>query len=269
MLVSQGIEVEIHRSSDGLGTDLRVASIDHPRALLSIQKYQEENRHRRWQQRIPRGGLLYDWQCVGWLALNAILYGLQSAPGSPLARQGDFNSLAVRSGEWWRAVTATGLHADSRHLVSNLMIGVVFLGLAMASYGAGVALLAVTLCGAAANALGLWLHAGPYHGLGASGVVMASLGMLSLRAFRLEDWKANPNLTALRGFVCAVFLLILFGFNPESDVGVHLLGFVLGALAGVLLSPFADRSQLQARWDLPAKLLFAAGVSGSWWMALR
>ena len=68
----------------------------------------------------------------------------------------------IREGEWWRAVTALGLHADSVHLAGNLVFGLVFgflagelLGWGLAWFGmllAGVLLLRLGLAASAAKA---------------------------------------------------------------------------------------------------------------------
>ncbi|MBM3846047.1 MAG: rhomboid family intramembrane serine protease, partial [Verrucomicrobia bacterium] len=223
---------------------------------------------RRWQQTIRGTGLVYDWQCFFWAVLLCAVWLLQSAQGSILKDRGDFNSNLFRAGEWWRAFTATCLHADLEHLGSNLMTGCVFLGLAMASVGAGLALLASAIAGAAANVAGLWFHSGPYHGLGASGVVMASLGILSVQRVYWQGGQEGLRGFALRGFFCALLLLILFGFNPKSDVVVHVAGFCFGALSGLLLQPAVIPSRLRLRLDLPCKLLFAALLSFAWWKAM-
>ncbi len=214
-------------------------------------------------------GLVFDWQSLGWVALVGVFYALQVLDRSPMLKSGEFASLAVRRGEWWRAFTAVWLHVDLRHLASNASTGLVFLGLAMAEYGAGPALFGSFLAGAAANAIGLWFRPMPYAGLGASGMVMAGLGMLAVRAFRFQEWKERPGAAAARGVLAGVFLLILFGLSPDSDVLVHVAGFVVGAVIGLLMSPLAHRPRLQADWDAPCKLLFLLTLGFCWWRALQ
>jgi membrane associated rhomboid family serine protease len=269
VLVSQGIESEVHPVVEGGRAVLHVPLEEIPRARRILAQYQRENRHRRWQTTVPRVGWAFDLQVLAWGVLVTAFYILSMVDKSPLRPLGVFDTEAVRHGAWWRALTAVWLHSDVRHLTSNLATGLVFLAVAMAEYGAGVALLATLVAGAGANWVGLWLRPFAYHGLGASGVVMAALGLVSVRAFRLEEWRRRPSLTAARGLVSAGFLLVLLGFSPESDVLVHVAGFVLGAVLGVGLRPVGDDRQRQARWDLPAKAIFIVLVSGAWWKALQ
>ncbi len=269
VLVSQGIEPELHASIDGSPAELRVSVPEFERARQILAQYERENRHRRWRQQVTRTGLVYDWQSVGWGILLGVLYLLSVLDHSPLRSAGEFNSASVREGEWWRAFTAIWLHVDLRHLASNLTTGLVFLGVAMAEYGAGPALVGMTLAGAAANGIGLWFRPGHYYGLGASGAVMAALGIIAVRSFRVREWQHHPSATAWRGLMAAVFLLILFGFNPDSDVLVHTAGFLMGAIFGLLMRPLMDRPARQLRWDFACKVLFILLVAGPWWRALR
>ena len=94
------------------------------------------------------------------------------------------DSAAVARGEWWRIFTAIMLHADAGHLISNLSIGVILFGFVMGRFGRGTGLLATLLAGAAGNALSLVLNSKPFYGLGASGMIMAALGMLSAQTLR-------------------------------------------------------------------------------------
>src|ERR1035437_10950698 len=92
---------------------------------------------------------------------------------------------ALAHGEWWRLFTATWLHADLAHLAMNMVFGFLFLGLVMGRYGPGVGLLAAYLAGVGGN-LAAWLVYGENHrGLGASGVVMGALGLLTIQSVSL------------------------------------------------------------------------------------
>lgn len=268
VLASQNIEAAVVHTTDPQRWQLVVKPKDLLVARAQLLQYTRENRHRRWRQSFAGRRFEFDWQSLVWVFLMAGCYFFQAHGSLAIQSLGDFYSPAVRSGEWWRAVTAEFLHVDLRHLASNATTGLLFFGVAMAEYGAGTALLAATLCGALANFAAMWFRSMPYHGLGASGMVMAALGLLAVRSFRLQDWRARPALTISRGFLAGVFLFILHGFNPSSDVLVHTLGFGLGAAAGVLLSPIAENPGRQARWDALGKWLFVGVVAVAWGCAL-
>lgn len=269
VLVSQGIEAELQRNGEESDLDLWVPADQLARSLQILDQYQRENRHRRWQRLLPRTKIVFDWQSLGWAILMCLLFWIQMSDGSVLLSRGEFDSNLVRKGEWWRAFTATCLHVDLRHLSSNVSTGLIFLGLAMVEYGAGQALLAMTVAGALANGMGLVIRAGSYQGLGASGAVMAALGLLAVRAFRLEEWRERPVLATARGLIAGLLLLVLLGFSPQGDVLVHVAGFVIGGVFGLFLRPFAKDLRNQSRWDLPCKMLFTALISGTWWLALK
>lgn len=268
VLVSQGIEVAVYPRSDGQA-ELRVPAFQLQSALSSIQAYVDENRFRRWQRPVPHAGWLFDVQSVAWVLLVAIFYLLQSGDHSPLLTRGALDTKAFQSGEWWRCMTATFLHADARHLSSNLSTGWMFLGVAMAEYGAGLALLGSALAGGFANVVGWGLRPGPFVGLGASGVVMAALGMVAVRGFRWREWRDRPRLATARGFIAGLLLFVLFGFSPQGDWLVHAAGFAIGAGLGWILNHWARSRRVQMRWDLTCKWLFIALVSACWWLALR
>jgi membrane associated rhomboid family serine protease len=143
------------------------------------------------------------------------------------------------------------------------------LGLAMARFGGGVAILATFLAGVIANAAGLPLHSEPFRGLGASGMVMGALGLLAVESF--TQWRKYPASSKifLRAAGGAIFILLLIGVSPGTDVTAHVGGFVVGALFGVVLAMIRP-SRLQ---DSAVNLVCGAGVAAltllTWWLALR
>ena len=50
----------------------------------------------------------------------------------------EFVPSAARAGEWWRAFTATWLHADPAHLAMNAILGALLLGVIPLSFAAAV-----------------------------------------------------------------------------------------------------------------------------------
>ena len=156
------------------------------------------------------------------------------AYGTWLEGRGLMGSLAIHRGEWWRLITATTLHADIGHLASNLGSGLLLMGVAMARYGAGYALLATLLAGVTGNLMGYLLRTQPYHGLGASGVVMGALGLLAIQSLGHLRRHPSSKRQILSGFVGGAFLFVLLGLNPAADVLAHTGGFLAGLALGVL-----------------------------------
>ena len=269
VLASQNIQAMVVPTADRDLAELRVADKDEDAALEQLRAYHRENRHRRWQHTLPGHTVLFDAQSLTWAALVMVCYFFQTHGVVPFRAQGVFDSEWVRTGEIWRAVTALFLHADLGHLISNLTTGIVFLGIAMAEYGTGSALLASTAAGAFANLAALLFRTTPYHGLGASGMVLAALGLIAVRTFRIGDWARSRELTMARGLLASLFLFILHGFNPASDVLVHGLGFGFGIILGLALQPVAESRARQASWDRIGKAVFLILFAGSWYAALH
>ena len=135
-----------------------------------------------------------------------------------LRSRGLMDNAAVAAGEWWRPFTATLLHADIAHLAANATTGILILGLAMGFYGAEVCLLATYLAGVAGNLAGFMIYGGLHRSLGASGVVMGGLGLLTVQSFFL--WrKAGALLSSLNAGVGGCLLVVLLG--PEFCERCH------------------------------------------------
>jgi rhomboid protease GluP len=269
VLASQGIETAIERSADDGGIFLTVHPLDHPRATAAIRQYVRENRRRRWHQPIRGTGLLLDWRVVFCLSPLLVLFFLSDVAALPyLKAQGVMDNAAVRHGEWWRLFTAVTLHADPGHLASNFATGILLLGLAMGSYGAGLGLLASYLAGVGGNLAGLLLIPGPHRSLGASGMVLGALGLLTVQSLKL--WRAGESHRRLiaQALAGGFLLMVLLGLNPHTDVVAHVGGFITGALLGVLLVLFPERWTHAPAADPSAGWACFALMAGTWWRAL-
>ncbi|MDB6018173.1 MAG: rhomboid-related rane protein, partial [Pedosphaera sp.] len=182
VLASQGIDgVIIDQAEDDGGWGLIVATRDYARALKALRQYQAENRGWPWWQTLPRSTVHFDWGSVAWILLLGLSYWVSSI-NVRFQNVGIMDSTAVATGQWWRVFTAMMLHADIAHLVTNLSMGIVLLGLAMGRFGTGLGLLAAYLAGAAGNVASLMLNASPFYGLGASGMIMGALGLLTAQS---------------------------------------------------------------------------------------
>jgi len=266
VLVSQGIETAIEKGADGAGWGLLVAQRDFERAVKSLRLYHLENRSWPWQQPVFRQAFLFDWGSVAWVLLAAVFFWL-SAHGN-LESPGIMDGAAVARGQWWRLFTAMWLHGDLAHLATNAAIGLVLLGLAMGRYGTGPGLLAAYLAGAGGNLIAGLLSLQTHRSLGASGMVMGSLGLLAVQSFSL--WRQTPHARKfiLSGVCGGVMLFVLLALTPGTDVVAHLGGFVCGLLLGALLSLVPAIAQ-KAGANVLSGMLFALLVILPWWLALR
>lgn len=266
VLISQGIEnLLAQRADDGAWT-LEVAPGDWQRASESIAAYERENATV-WRQELKWPGLLFDARAIFWFAALVLLHWFSAISPQNLEALGVMNRSAVLHGEWWRIITATTLHGDVAHLASNVVIGIVFLGLAMGCFGAGVALLLSLLGGVLGNVASLLLHNDPFRSLGASGVVMASLGLLAAHSLVLARHERRTVLIG-RGVMAGCLLVVLLGFSPKSDVVAHVGGFIAGIVLGWIALRFRS-ALLKPSLNPAATIASILLVLFSWWLAGR
>jgi membrane associated rhomboid family serine protease len=214
--------------------------IDRARAV--IEAYRLEDRRFDWARGAGAGTAMgtgaFSWSsgALVWAAVVCALHGLLPPA---LRSLGWIEVAAVRQqGQWWRLWTATWLHADVAHLVSNVATGGLTLGLAMGRHGPGTALCLSLLAGVLANLPGLFLRESASRALGASGVVMATLGLLAGHAvvwWRLSRHASRPVGISLGA---AGFLFLSLGVDPSSDVLAHLGGFFAGIVLGAVAAWF-------------------------------
>lgn len=267
VLLSQGLESQVVREPQGWGLHLPPDQWAQARDILTL--YQRENRHWfRYFRPIPDGPSFHPGALLWGLLIAGIYLAAALSPGS-LRDQGVTDTARVLQGEVWRLWTSVSLHADLRHLMGNLTFGVLLLGLAMARFGAGWAQCAALLGGVAGNAVSAAVHGLGHRGLGASGMVMAALGMLAAGSFQPGQGGVRFRAWLLRGAAAAVLLFVLIGLDPGSDVVAHVAGFAVGCVAGVLLGSMPDRLRTSSRANHLAALLALAMFLAAWSAALN
>jgi membrane associated rhomboid family serine protease len=254
VLTSQRIDVSLEQRTDNGRWQLVVAASDRLRAREVLRQFLRENQGWDWRVQVPGSTVNLHWVAIVWVFLIALL----QAAGGPELRRAVYESEAARNGEWWRAFTATWLHADAGHLTMNAVLGGPVLGLAMGRYGAGIAAAGTLAAGAMANGVAASIRQTDYIGLGASGVVMAAIGMLAANMVGLwrHGWRATrwiaPTLLA------AAVLFLHVGTSPQSDILVHALGFAFGIPIGILAALWPEN---HLRWLDRCGWAVAAGIT--------
>jgi membrane associated rhomboid family serine protease len=259
VLMSQGIAAILDDGAEGEGWGLWVPTPDYPAARQAIRLYLWENRHWRWRQPLPWHGFHFDWKVLLWALLLITIHSVRTFSGKAADLAGCMDSVAVRAGEWWRIFSAMLLHADAAHLVSNVTLGVVLLGMAMGRYGSGTGLLAAYLAG-------LMIYPEPHYGLGASGMVMGGLGLLAVHSVTLLRHGAAGRKYVLRGLFAGLMLFVLFGLSPETDVVAHFGGFAAGLVLGGILVWLPKKWQ-NPKTDAASAILFAGLLLATGWLA--
>jgi len=239
-------------------------------ALVQLAVYEHENPPRRAPPGVEpshRGAWAGSVAYAAVMLLVGYLAG-RFAFGRDWLESGALVAAEVRSGEWWRAVTALTLHLDVGHLLANLGFGTVFGLFAGQLLGPGVAWATVLAAATAAN-LGNSLIQPPDHAsVGASTAVFATLGLLSAYAWRRRRDAGGRWAYRWAPLVAGVILLAFTGAGGErTDVLAHLTGFVTGAIAGLLHATWRVPRSTSAQ--LVAAIASLAAVAGAWMLALR
>lgn len=280
VLQAVGIRFAIARMDDdaGAGHALIVQTEDADRAREQLRRFATENRG--WPPQpvvVPPmtsgvgAALVY-----AALLIIAFIAQQQSSWGIDWVRVGNADAALMRSGEWWRAITALGLHGDGVHLAGNLLFGALFGVMLAQSVGAGSAWLVFVLAGAAGNMVNAWWQAPSHSAIGASTGVFGLLG-----AQAAIDWmrRGRVRLHPLRRWapiIMGVALLAWFGGSgdrdlgaPRVDIAAHVFGFVAGLVCGVPLATSRATwlRTLRAQSALVSLTLVAIGIA--WALAVR
>jgi len=266
VLASQGIEAIINRSATGW--ELIVEARDFERAEAVLRQYRLENRGWNWKYPLAGSEVVFHWGSLGWVAAIAAVYYWSTVVWPGARNAGILDSRRAGAGDWWRLFTAVSLHENLPHLMSNATSGFVLLGLAMARYGAGVALLAAFLAGAAGNAADLLIYSEPHQSLGASGMVTGALGLITSQSFAFwRRYRTGPRFL-MQGVAGGVLILVLIGFDPDADIVAHVGGFIVGAIFGFGLGHARPAALQHGAVNTASMAALAALFLTTWLLAL-
>lgn len=194
---------------------------------------------------------------AGYFLIVCLVAGLagRAAFGFDWRFEGRIDGELLRAGEWWRTITALTLHVDLEHLVGNLVFGLFFGWFASRLVGSGVAWLAIITAAALGNLTNTLFLDPTHRAIGASTAVFAALGLTSGFVWRSKFMSQDRWVYRLGPLVGGLALLMFTGTGDErTDIGAHLLGFVYGLGAGVLLSPLRDRIDCRRRQQVAGGL---------------
>jgi membrane associated rhomboid family serine protease len=170
---------------------------------------------------------------VAWLAGSG-------AFGENWLAAGRIDGELIRDGEWWRLFTALTLHSGVKHLVGNLVFGVLFGLFAGRLLGSGVAWFAITVTGALGNLLNTLLLDSAHRSIGASTAVFAALGLVAGYVWRAKLLSQERWPYRFGPIVGGLALLMYTGTgDANTDIGAHLMGFLSGFGGGMLLTKMA------------------------------
>jgi rhomboid protease GluP len=181
---------------------------------------------------------------------------------------GRVDGALIRAGEWWRTVTALTLHSGLQHLTGNLVFGIMFGLFAGRLLGSGVAWLAIVVAAATGNAINTLLLESAHRAIGASTAVFAALGLVAGFVWRGKLMAQDRWPYRIGPIVGGFALLMYTGTGGErTDIGAHLMGFLCGLFAGMLLT--AARDHLASRrLQLICGYAAIALIVGCWLIAI-
>lgn len=251
LLAAEGIDV--NQMPEAGGIVLLVDERDHARATrILAEEYPPSHRPEPdAERRPPASGPFIAAAPDRWFGRGswvlfpivatalAIFVGEEMAGGSEsrevLLRFGASRPAHVRSGEWWRLVTAMFVHIGPRHLLSNVATLLVLGPALAAALGAGRFLFVYVLAGAAGNAVSYLVAPSDVVSAGASGAILGVLGALGGQRLRFaasaryRGWQVIAALLA--------YLAIAVGAEPGVDTMAHLGGLAAGFVLGLLVPP--------------------------------
>ena len=266
VLASQGIKHWIE--FDGKEFILSLDEIEAATAKNTIDLYRSENRGYQ-DAPIPLGNLELYLAPLIFLAVPVIAYFIVEP--RPWANwwhsRGSANAQAILAGEWWRGLTATTLHADDLHFLSNLVSGYFILNLLNHRLGMGTVMILASLGGAAANLLVAATSNPGHNSIGFSSVVFCALGLLAGIETLNFPRRADHSLRRLTPLISAFFVAVLVGLGENVDVKAHFYGFGIGAVLGVL-SRFLPKTLARPAWQAGLVLAAYALFAAAWAVAL-
>lgn len=270
VLVAAGIDCQV--VTDGARVAIRVEAANAAAAVSELAAYAADNRHSTAPPLRLRpfragfaGAMVYC--CVLLFVYGAAARGTLSIDWLSI---GDAQADLIVTGDWWRALTALGLHADDAHLFANMIAGV-FLALVLSQIlGSGFAWFLILVAGGLGNAANAFFQASGHAAIGASTAIFGALGLLAVLMTRYQRSFLRRGLRRWAPIAAGLMLLAFLGVEGDRiDVGGHIAGFVAGGLlgAGVLsLGEPATRVYGSAQYAFGtfALVLFA----GAWFVGL-
>lgn len=225
---------------------LLVRDEDYPRARACIDGYEAENRD--WPPRRARERPRYASAPIPALLFAALAaFFLVTGPARSASRwfeRGTSVADLVLTSEPWRAVTALTLHADSVHVMGNVISGAIFASAVHRRLGPGAGSLAIVASGVLGNVVNALFHHsrgdGLHASIGASTAVFGAVGILAATQILLDPPRSSGDrrtfVETIAPIVGGLALLGALGASPRADLGAHLFGFLSGALIGVVAS---------------------------------
>lgn len=241
VLQAVGTENQVYREADEFV--IAVAADDSARSRAELDAYATENRD--WRNARPAARQRADgWNGVlGFVAVLSLMAVLQQRNAFSLDwfANGKTHASLIRSGEWWRPVTALTLHIDLEHVLSNLVIGSLVGLFAGQTLGSGLAWFCILIGGRLGNYVNAWVRPADHTSVGSSTAIFAALGLLAAHAWWQRQTRRTSRLERWVPLVGGAILLSFLGTGGgRTDIPAHVFGFLCAVPLGVLCGKLSD-----------------------------
>lgn len=230
--------------------NIEVRSEDLEKAVAEINSYESNGRIERPENRFDhirfqRLNYLYFFSFL--LALAAFHAFVYSLPELSLIRAGRSSASAITDGHFYRAVTALTLHADLKHLLSNIFFGGIAVFSLATLTGTGYSWLMFLLSGFFGNVLNAYFYGSAHNSIGASTAVFGVVGVLAGLQF-FSKFREKKTYAWIP-FAAALGLLAMLGSSEKTDIMAHLFGFVSGIPLGFLTGLVFSKIKIPGRFS--------------------
>jgi membrane associated rhomboid family serine protease len=265
-LVLEAQSIPSRQERQGADWVLSVPETAAAAAQAELANYTREKLNGRTVARDPMRAMGSGWP--GVIAYIAVIMLLavavrQLSFGVEWLAIGRMDSGRLLGGEWWRSVTALTLHADAAHLLGNAAFGAFFFHSVGRYWGSGIGWLAIVATGVLGNILNGWFSPPNHVSIGASTAVFGALGILTAFSWRRGFPAAASARERLAPVIAGLGLLAFTGTGgANTDIGAHLMGFVVGFVSGLVAAYTGVSSRA------PVQICCAVGawsiVIGAW-----
>ena len=275
MLVLQARGVPYRTARDGQHWQLLVPADRFQLACEELAQYEEENRN--WPPPPPPERKLHEntASTIWVLILLALFHNLAIHETNPFGpglldwtALGNADAGKILHGDWWRPLTALTLHSGTLHLVSNIIVGGLFITRLCWILGAGYAWLLVLASGYLGNLLNALVQSPDHRSIGASTAVFGAIGLLAtlnMLYYRHALKRRWPLPVA-----AALGVLAMLGTAGENtDIGAHLFGFAAGIVLGLVCGYFFNQEKpLRRVVNIGLACVSLGLVIVAWWAAV-
>lgn len=190
------------------------------------------------------------WDVAGiWVFVLLIVFYWQNKAPEFVDHATSSSIGLIQNHEWWRPFTALFLHADTQHLLGNILSGMLFGSFVSRLLGPWRGWALILVCGTLGNTISSALvYPDQFVSLGASTAVFGALGILSGLGFSslLKSRLRLPLAKTTAPLLAGIVLLGLMGSGTpggNTDVLGHVFGFTSGLVAGLVTGRFSRSSE--------------------------